>query len=1772
MISVCLLDSDPYDLTQHDATVGTGTVEWYDGDPSGAGVPFADATVADLSASPDVWAVVTSVDGCPGVVDVTLSVNVEPVATISGALDYCAGGSTDLSAPAGAGLTYAWSDGTTTTQMLTVSSPGDYTVTVSDGNGCSATDMVTVTELANPTVSLAADAAEICSGDVVTYTLTGTPGASVTYDGPTPGTVTLDGTTGEAQLPFTGGASDITVTLQSVTDGTCSQTLSGSLSVTVSQPSDAGTGGSLVVCGGGDTNLTADIVSALGGTPDAGGSWSDDGASGVDLTDPSSVDFTGVAPGPYGFTYTVGGTGSCPDASSTVTVTVSAAPVVTVVGTSCSADLSTYDVDVTVPSGTVASDAGTVIDNTGGSYTVAGVPSNTTVTITSTDGTTGCSSSATAFDDCPCPVLSAPASGGDMSVCDGGSVPALTVSVDPGLTADWYDSAAGGVLLSGGTLSYAPSPQPGIGATSYFAESVDPVSGCTGPRTEVVLTVDPNPTAAAGSLSVCDDDADGFAPFTLTDADAQVLGGQTGMTVTYHDSQASADGGTGALSSPYTNVLSGTQPLVVRVEDANGCYATAGVVLTVDALPVFTVDPTDASGSAPDDGAVCAGDPATLTVSLGGQDYSWSDGTTTAQSLTVSPAVTTTYTVTVTDASGCSSTGDFEVVVDAVPVATLTVTEASGTLDNDGTICEGDAVTIGVSEGGLSYLWSDGGSATQTIAVGPVSTTTYTVTVTSAAGCTSTSETTITVNPLPVPSIAITENSGTTPDDGILCDGDAATLDAGTFASYEWSNAGEITPTISVNTSGDYTVTVTSADGCTATSSVSITVNPLPVPSIVITENSGTTPDDGILCAGDAATLDAGTFAGYEWSNAGEITPTISVSTSGDYTVTVTTADGCTATSSVSITVNPLPVPSIAITENSGTTPDDGILCAGDAATLDAGTFAGYEWSNAGEITPTISVNTSGDYTVTVTDVNGCEATASVSITVNTLPSTIISISETSGIANDDGILCAGDAATLDAGTFDSYVWSNAGEITPTISVSTSGDYTVTVTTADGCTAEATTSIVVNPLPIANIAVTDASGTTNDDGIICEGDLATLDAGTFASYEWSNAGEITSTITTTTGGTFTVTVTDANGCTATASTTIISNPIPTPSIAITDSSGAANDDGILCAGDAAILDAGAFAGYEWSNAGEITPTISVTAAGIYTVTVTSADGCTATATATIITNPNPVPNISGTLEFCAGECTVLDAGIFDSYEWSNGNMTQTPTICIPGDYTVTVTEGGCTGTAMVTVVENPLPVPSITGNLSFCDGGSTTLTADPGYVNYAWSPTGNTATIVVNNSGIYTVTVTDTNGCTGTASATVTSNPNPVPVITGDPVICLGSTTTLDAGAGYASYAWSGGGASQTLVVNSANNYVVTVTDANGCQGTASFNVAEEAPLSIQIETPDNLTCDMQSVTLDASATNNVASYQWTTTSGIIDSGANTATPTVSSAGVYTLTAFSALGCPTSADVTVLANPFTLTDIYITTTEPECYGDLTGTIVIDSVEGGIEPYLFSFNGEAFTSQTSYIGLGAGNYSITVMDSEGCEFTENVLIDQPPLVTLDLYPVDTLIQLGDSVQLEGFVNPNVLLGDTTWTQTTGLSCTDCLDPWAAPLQNTLYELIVADTNGCSATATALIRVENQELVYIPNAFTPNNDGANDVFMVYGGAGIANVRTFRVFDRWGEIMFKADNFQPNDPGNGWDGKFNGKKLNPAVFVYYAEIEYVNGRVEIYKGDVTLVSGGE
>ncbi|MEO8146041.1 MAG: hypothetical protein ABI723_00325, partial [Bacteroidia bacterium] len=289
----------------------------------------------------------------------------------------------------------------------------------------------------------------------------------------------------------------------------------------------------------------------------------------------------------------------------------------------------------------------------------------------------------------------------------------------------------------------------------------------------------------------------------------------------------------------------------------------------------------------------------------------------------------------------------------------------------------------------------------------------------------------------------------------------------------------------------------------------------------------------------------------------------------------------------------------------------------------------------------------------------------------------------------------------------------------------------------------------------------------------CSASSTTLNAGSgYSSYNWST-GATTQTISVNTAATFTVTVTNGSGCTGTDN--IVTTVNPSPVALITGSTS-------FCAGNSTTLNAGSgFSSYNWS-AGATTQTISVNTAGTYTVTVTNGNGCTGTATKTTTVNANPTPAITGSTSFCAGSSTVLNAGSFNAYAWSTGATTQTISVSTAGTFTVTVTNAsGCTGSDSHTTTVNANPAPVITGSTSFCAGSSTVLNAGS-FNSYTWSTGVTTQTISVSTAGTFTVTVTNSSGCTGSDSHTITVNANPAPAITGSTSFCAGSSTVLNAG------------------------------------------------------------------------------------------------------------------------------------------------------------------------------------------------------------------------------------------------------------------------------------------------------------------------------------------------------------------------------------------------------
>ena len=248
---------------------------------------------------------------------------------------------------------------------------------------------------------------------------------------------------------------------------------------------------------------------------------------------------------------------------------------------------------------------------------------------------------------------------------------------------------------------------------------------------------------------------------------------------------------------------------------------------------------------------------------------------------------------------------------------------------------------------------------------------------------------------------------------------------------------------------------------------------------------------------------------------------------------------------------------------------------------------------------------------------------------------------------------------------------------------------------------------------------------------------------------------------------------------------------------------------------------------------------------------------------------------------------------------------------------------------------------------------------------------------------------------------------------------------------------------------------------------------------------------------------------------------------------------------------------------------PSCEGDTNGSLFVET-DPANGPYEFSLDGISNGNNNFFAPLEAGFYVLTVTDGQGCTWTTEVYLPEPEPLIVDLGG-DLIVELGESVTLQAqYTVPSSQLDTILWTPSDELPCElmPCDVQEIFPLQQTNVGVTVIDTNGCQASDIMALFVSKDRQIYIPNAFSPNGDGTNDVFMIFAGDDVVNIKSFLVFSRWGETVFEYYDFVPNNPAYGWDGRHREELMNPAVFAWFAVVEYIDGQEVLYEGDVTLL----
>lgn len=278
----------------------------------------------------------------------------------------------------------------------------------------------------------------------------------------------------------------------------------------------------------------------------------------------------------------------------------------------------------------------------------------------------------------------------------------------------------------------------------------------------------------------------------------------------------------------------------------------------------------------------------------------------------------------------------------------------------------------------------------------------------------------------------------------------------------------------------------------------------------------------------------------------------------------------------------------------------------------------------------------------------------------------------------------------------------------------------------------------------------------------------------------------------------------------------------------------------------------------------------------------------------------------------------------------------------------------------------------------------------------------------------------------------------------------------------------------------------------------------------------------------------------------------------------YTVTITDFNGCTIEESYTLTSPPPIVPSVQFI--DPNCDGEETGIINIDTVVGGIPTYQYALNDTVFANNDQFTSLVEGTYDVFVEDENGCiEIVTGVLTaaDIPQI----MFEGDSTICLGDSIQLEPILSVDAL-ESITWDNTVTLNCLDCLEPFARPFNTETYTVLVVSTDSCVDSATITITVDKKRRVYLPNTFTPNDDGTNDLFYPFGAQEVKEILNFRIYDRWGERVYEAENFPPNDSSYGWDGNFKEKRAQSSVYAWTASVLFLDDEELVLSGTVTIL----
>ncbi|NND31517.1 MAG: T9SS type B sorting domain-containing protein [Saprospiraceae bacterium] len=921
-------------------------------------------------------------------------------------------------------------------------------------------------------------------------------------------------------------------------------------------------------------------------------------------------------------------------------------------------------------------------------------------------------------------------------------------------------------------------------------------------------------------------------------------------------------------------------------------------------------------------------------------------------------------------------------------------------------------------------------------------------------------------------------------------------------------------------------------------------------------------------------------------------TPTVSTTNSATFLLESIDINGCELATQVFEVGVQDDVPEVTVTSQP-------INCANDSVFLQVGInnypvsqVTDYLWNLPDNRTSTAAnprVGSAGNVEVEIKMANGCIGKTTGIVTTD-FTEPVLSAHGGSFPCLDTGVVLQID---VDRPALSTY-WTGPNgfqsyQETPLASVP--GIYTLQILGANGCAASDTALVSFSdPLPSLSVF---------GDTITCfdtAGNLSfTTDALAGFNFRWLDPGgriNLNRDITTILVGPYQMELVDINGCKAVATATIDIDTI---------SFGAkVTSELISCNIPATELSLDTllpFLSYSWifdstdiSNFAQ--PTVD--SGGLYTLITTNVNGCQRMINHVVIADTvRPVFSLLPDTLNCENNRITLRSTPFLSgvtYAWSGpGDLTSNSgnlLVTEPGQYSLEITSAnGCKRVEM-SRIEASFEVPSFIIDSTFlpCSGDSASLsfqTTDTLKETNWFGPDGYyRATISAQTltPGTYYLLAKGLNGCEAFDSQFVSAIPLLDSLnISSQQIDCthpIGFVRieNVQPGFEYNVIDQSNDTIAATEIQTAVSNrFVIEATHLDSrCVMSAVVDIPlDTLPPVLSILEMDSIICDHREISL-GSMVEDTVSYQWSTTSGNLVGPTNRSSSRLDQPGLYFLDVQSlSNGCMNQESILIEERFNNLTAIFAESMAADCLGNDDGLIVIDSVRGGSGPFKFSINNEFFTTQNVFNYLSPGQYQVFTQDVNGCSYDTLLNVGRVPSFMVNLGDDQLIVNLGDTLdlQLHSGLSPGEV-AVINWFLPDSTSCQDCYKQAVSPLQNTFYKVQVTSTDGCTISDSILVRVADPGGLFIPNAFTPNNDGVNDFLEVLAGNNIDEISGFEIFDRWGNNVFSAFDFNPGEVNARWDGTFRGQALNPGVYIYVVRAIDIRGSAKISAGDITLL----